>query len=168
MDEDDPILALVLSMARAVAGGHRVVAWATHKDCNPALALAWARLPGFKEVVLEIRAKREAQAREKITGKKPLTFEQLLEVPQRSKATRDFLEAAKAVQQRWCAHSECLGDRTNNGSRGAQIGLLEESWEAAKKAKGKGPYRAGSGKTDGARGDLDPKPSLRVREDGEE
>ena len=94
------------SLARAVARGHTVRAWAIHNAVHPLSAQCWAELPDFRDIVDKIRVEHADRAVGKITGCALRAIERLVELSERAPTPSAQVTATRLILDKWVALSE--------------------------------------------------------------
>ena len=130
-----PIEALKRMLARAVARGHTVKAWAVHKDVHPDTAQGWAELPDFEDLVNKIRVDHADRAVGKLTRCASRAISRLVELSERGRTQAACVTATRLLLDKWVALSEYFDQGKKFLTFKPRILALEASRKAAIKAR---------------------------------
>jgi hypothetical protein len=106
MTDSTPTDDLMQSLARAVACGRTVSAWARNTDVSPKVARRWSELPEFKPIVEQCRIRHAERLVGKAATRAERALDRISELAEHPGLPNVSLAAAKAVVEKWIALTE--------------------------------------------------------------
>jgi hypothetical protein len=127
----EPTEALMRGLARAVARGRSVAAWARPRRISGQIARAWSELPDFRTLVDEHRISLSDRLVGKLTTFASRAIDRLAELSERCGNTAVSVSAARAIVKSWVEVSGHFDLLKKAESFGLRIIALEKRNAAA-------------------------------------
>ena len=133
MNAEEPIEAFKRSLARAVARGRSVAAWAWNSDVDLEAAQAWSELREFRELVEKFRVEHADRMVGKIGQCVGRAIDRLVELSENSTKPNVALAATKAIIEKWIALAVYFEQEKKFKDMQARVKVLMDHYTAQKK-----------------------------------